>query len=534
MKVQHIPFVETGHFSDLVCDYLTDKEALKPFHSGVPSFETLYRQAHKKKKVFKAEIRKTLCESLVRQYQGMELELLVAENLQKLRDQNTLTITTGHQLCLMTGPLYFIYKIVSAIKLSQQLNAKYPDLDFVPLYWMASEDHDFEEISAFIFRGKKFQWNAQGGGAVGRIDTQSLDALLSLFKQELGTHIHATALKEIIEKSYASGNNLSRATRIFVNALFEKYGLLILDADDQKLKEHFSPYILEELQQQSCSKKVNEQIVNLQKTYNSGFKPQVNPRDLNLFFLEEEKRHRLVLEKNGFGWEGKGDTVPTAQMIEWAEKSPEKFSPNVLLRPLYQEVILPNIAYIGGGGELAYWMLLKAFFQASGVPFPLLILRNAALVVEQKTARKIAKLKLELKDLFLSRNALINKKVRQISNIDLDLSPFKKTLEQQFEQLESLVHQTDASFEGAVNAQKAKQFKGIDRLETRLLKAQKVKLKDQVERLALLQEQFFPGGKLQERVENFTSVYLELGPDFIAFLIENFEPLSFDFSIVEI
>ncbi len=304
MKVQHIPFVETGHFSDLMCDYLTDKEALKPFHSGVPSFETLYRQAHKKKKVFKAEIRKTLCESLVRQYQGMELELLVAENLQKLRDQNTLTITTGHQLCLMTGPLYFIYKIVSAIKLSQQLNAKYPDLDFIPLYWMASEDHDFEEISAFIFRGKKFQWNAQGGGAVGRIDTQSLDALLSLFKQELGTHIHATALKEIIEKSYASGNNLSRATRIFVNALFEKYGLLILDADDQKLKEHFSPYILEELQQQSCSKKVNEQIVNLQKTYNSGFKPQVNPRDLNLFFFGRGKKTPIGFGKKRF-WLGR-------------------------------------------------------------------------------------------------------------------------------------------------------------------------------------------------------------------------------------
>jgi uncharacterized protein YllA (UPF0747 family) len=220
-------------------------------------------------------------------------------------------------------------------------------------------------------------------------------------------------------------------------------------------------------------------------------------------------------------------------MMDWVDKSPEKFSPNVLLRPLYQEVILPNIAYIGGGGELAYWLELKSFFDAQKVPFPLLILRNAALVISEKNIRKINKFKLELKDLFLKRNALINKKVRQVSNIDLDLSPFKKLLESQFEALNLLIQETDASFEGAVKAQKSKQLKGIDHLEYRLLKAQKMKLKDQVERLVLLHEQLFPSGQLQERVENFSSFYLEQGDNFIEFLLETFDPLSAEFTIVE-
>ena len=533
MKAHHIPFVDTGYFSDLMCDYLTDKKELQSFHSGIPSFENLYQQALIKKKAYPPEIRKTLCKSIRQQYSEMETGTAVVKNLQLLENENTLTVTTGHQLCLMTGPLYFIYKIVSTLKLCRQLKEKYPDLNFVPMYWMATEDHDFEEISAFIFRGKKFQWNTESGGAVGKINTDSLKPLLDLFKQELGSHFNAKTLKSIIEKSYGSGKNLSMATRIFVNALFETYGLLIIDADDAALKSHFIPYLREELKEQSCEQKVLSQIASLKKEYTPHYKPQVNPRNLHLFFLEESKRHRLVKDENGFSWEGKDGIISSEEIMKSLEKSPEKFSPNVLLRPLYQEVILPNIAYIGGGGELAYWLELKSFFDSQKIPFPILILRNAALLISEKNARKVNKLQLELKDLFLKRNALINKKVRQISNIDLDLSSFKKILETQFDELETLIRQTDASFEGAVKAQKTKQFKGIDHLEERLLKAQKVKLKDQVERLALLHEQLFPGGKLQERIEGFGDFYLEHGNSFIDFLVETFEPLSGQFSILE-
>jgi len=533
MKAHHIPFIETGYFSYMMCDYLGDKKELQPFHSGLPSFENLHQQALKKKKVFPLKIRKTLCESIRSQYSRTAMSSAVAENLQLLESDNTLTITTGHQLCLMTGPLYFIYKIVSTIKLCRQLKIKYPDLDFVPIYWMASEDHDFEEISAFVFRGKKFKWNAPSGGPVGKIKTESLTPLLELFKQELGTHVHAENLKQIIHKSYESGGDLSEATRSFVNALFESYGLLILDADDAALKKYFTPYLKEELQLQTCDREVKSQIIALQENYNPNYKPQVNPRNLHLFLLEQGKRDRLIKNENGFEWEGKKEMISEGEILKWVKTHPEKFSPNVLLRPLYQEVILPNIAYIGGGGELAYWFELKSFFDSQKIPFPLLILRNAALIISEKNAQKIKKLKLEKKDLFLKKNALINKKVRQISNIDLDLSPFKKILENQFETLSSLVAQTDASFEGAVKAQKAKQFKGIDHLEQRLLKAQKVKLKDQVERLSLLHEQCFPGGKLQERVENFSDVYLNHGSDFIAFLMETFDPLSGEFTVLE-
>ena len=533
MKAHHIPFFETGYFSSLICDYLSDKKELQSFHSGIPNDENLYQQALTKRKAFPAEMRAALCEYLRQQYSELEMGSKVAQNIQLLGKQNTLTVTTGHQLCLMTGPLYFIYKIVSTIKLCQQLKEKHSDLDFVPIYWMATEDHDFDEISAFIFRGKKFQWNAESGGAVGKIEIESLKPLLDLFKQELGSHPHGSVLKNLIEKSYETGGDLSRATRIFVHSLFQSYGLLIIDAHEAALKKHFIPYLKEELVNQCCEQKVLSQIENFKNEYSPHYKPQVNPRNLHLFFLEEGKRHRLIKSGNGFTWEGRAQSISSEDMMKWVEQFPEKFSPNVLLRPLYQEVILPNIAYIGGGGELAYWLELKSFFDAQKIPFPLLILRNAALFIDEKNVRKVSKLKLELKDLFLKKNTLINKKVRQISNIDLDLSPFKEQLKVQFDRLELLAKETDASFDGAVKAQKAKQFKGIDRLEQRLLKAQKTKLKDQVERLSLLHEQLFPGGKLQERVENFSDLYLQYGDEFVEFLMETFQPLSAEFSVVE-
>jgi uncharacterized protein YllA (UPF0747 family) len=196
-------------------------------------------------------------------------------------------------------------------------------------------------------------------------------------------------------------------------------------------------------------------------------------------------------------------------------------------------VILPNLAYLGGPAEVAYWFQLKSTFDYFSVPFPSLLLRNSAVLYSKKQGRKIAKLNLQTTELFMNRNALLNKKVRQISNIDLDLSDLKKQLKKQFDYLQDLVSQTDPSFQGAVAAQQAKQFKGIDHLEKRLLNAQKRVLKDEVERLVLIHEQLFPNDNLQERTLNFTSFFLELGSDFIPQLIDSLDPLNPNFVLLE-
>src|SRR5690606_13005858 len=210
------------------------------------------------------------------------------------------------------------------------------------------------------------------------------------------------------------------------------------------------------------------------------------------------------------------------------------FSPNVMTRPLYQEVILPNLCYIGGGGELAYWLELKGFFNAQKVPFPMLLLRNSALIISQKQSDKLEKLNISTKQLFLDKNSFINSKIREISNIDIDFSAQKKFLEAQFEGMYKIAEQTDKTFLGAVKAQQVKQLKGLDYLEKRLLKAQKKKLSDQVSRLVDLQNELFPNGSLQERSDNFANIYVHYGPQFIQQLLDELDPLRSEFAVIRI
>ncbi len=307
-----------------------------------------------------------------------------------------------------------------------------------------------------------------------------------------------------------------------------------MDADSPALKKVFLPYVRTELEEGQCEKTVRASIATLQQNYSDQYSPQVNPREINLFYLTDTSRERIVRTQKGY------ETVDTkiefspAQMKDEIELHPERFSPNVLMRPLYQEVILPNLCYIGGGGEIAYWLQLKDYFTSQGILFPILLLRNSAVLVPKKTAKKMDKLKLTKQDFFLKRTPLINKKIRQISNIDLDLQHFKQRLQEQFSALETLVNETDASFAGTVAAQKQKQFNGIDALEKRLLKAQKRKLVDHVQRLSELHETIFPGESLQERNNNFFQFYLEYGENILPLLFESLDPLQLEFSWIEL
>ena len=534
MSLSRIPYSDTGFFSTLICDLVQQHPALNEMIGRHPSIASFAQQLKEKKEQYPAEHRTVLCEKLEKQYKDLPFSEKVSTNITLLKNKNTFTVTTGHQLNLFTGPLYFVYKIISTINLCKQLKERYPENDFVPIYWMATEDHDFEEISYFNFKGKKVKWSRESKGAVGRLPLDDLKPLLDLFEDSIGTNAAAFQLKEWIKSSYRSSTSLAEATLRLVHQLFSTHGLVILDADCTDLKKLFLPYVRTELEEGQCEKTVLTSIETLKQNYSDQYTPQVNPRAINLFYLTDTSRERIVRTQKGY------ETVDTkiefspAQMEDEIELHPERFSPNVLMRPLYQEVILPNLCYIGGGGEIAYWLQLKDYFTSQHILFPMLLLRNSAVLVPEKTAKKIDKLKLTRQDFFLKRTSLINKKIRQISNINLDLQHFKEILQEQFSALDALVNETDASFAGTVAAQKQKQFNGIDTLEKRLLKAQKRKLVDHVQRLSELHETIFPGESLQERNNNFFQFYLEYGDDILPLLFESLDPLQLEFSWIEL
>lgn len=531
MQHKTLPFNKTGYFSSLICDYLAESETLQPFYNRFPNLENFQFQIEEKSKSFSLESRHTLVSVLKEQYKNLETSELVLSQIELLQSDNTFTVTTGHQLNLFTGPLYFLYKIVSAINLAKTLKKEHPESNFVPIYWMATEDHDFDEINYFNFNGKKVQWNRKAEGPVGELSTEGLKVVFDVFSEELGHTTHAETIKQLFKKAYLDHDNLAEATRFLANALFQDYGLVILDANHANLKRDFIPYMEQEFLNQMSFQEVSKTNTALAEV-NEDYKIQVNPREINLFYIEENLRERIVFEDDCFKVLNTNLVWSEAELLEELHKNPQRFSPNVIMRPLYQEVILPNLCYIGGGGELAYWFQLKGFFNAVDVPFPMLLLRNSVLIQTENQLKKINKLEISTHDLFLKQSTFINKKVREISNIDIDFSTQKKYLKEQFLALYDLAEQTDKSFLGAVRAQEVKQLKGLDHLEKRLLKAQKRKLSDEVLRMTDLQNALFPNKSLQERNTNFSQFYLEYGEKLIPSLIEKLDPLSGEFSIL--
>ena len=529
MKVHHIPFQETGYFSNLIGDYLDKSPELSQFYGNFPNMEGFKKQLELKQSSFGKSSRDTLVKALYKQYNDFNISDLTENNISSLAEENTFTITTGHQLNIFTGPLYFLYKIVSTINLTKQLAIKFPQHNFVPIYWMATEDHDFEEINYFNFKGKKVVWDRNSSGAVGRLNTEGFNTIFKAFSEELGNSNNANSIKKMFENAYLQHTNLTDATRYLVNELFGEYGLVIIDGDDALLKNEFAPIVKDELLNNTSFSQVSKTSKKLVQNYNI----QVNPREINLFYLKDNLRERIIFENNEYKINNTSIVFSEEEILDEVTNSPEFFSPNVIMRPLYQEIILPNLCYIGGGGELAYWFQLKDYFSKVNAPFPILLLRNSVLLASKKQIVKLNKLKVTLKELFYKQEVLINKKVKEISEVSIDFSEQKLFLQEQFLDLKELAKQTDKSFLGAVKAQEKKQLNGLNNLEKRLLKAQKRKLSDVVSRMESLQNQLFPNQSLEERSRNFSEIYLELGTDLIPMLLEALQPLKLEFTVLE-
>lgn len=529
MSKTTLSYAETGYFSRLICDYIAEKSTLTSFYGNFPEIENFEKQLQLKQQSFTANSRNTLVAQLEKQYEGFKISAATQENIKLLKKNNTFTITTGHQLNLFTGPLYFLYKIVSVINLSEALNAKHPANNFVPVYWMATEDHDFDEINYFTVKGQKIEWDAPHGGAVGELSTNGLAEIAEKASKIFGESKNGKQLQQLFTEAYTKHTNLADATRYLGNELFKEYGLVIVDGNDTELKRAFVPYAEKDLLKQVSYHKVTETTERLTQL---GYNEQVHPRDINLFYLTNGMRERIV-EREGLYYVNDTAIVFTKdEILKELNEHPKRFSPNALLRPLYQEVILPNLCYVGGGGELAYWFQLKDYFDAVAVPFPILLLRNSVLLVPEKLSDKLNKLDVSIERLFQKQTELKTAFTHQISDVEIDFSTQREYLKQQFEALYTLAKQTDASFVGAVGAQEQKQLKGINHLEKRLLKAQKRKLADKLQRLTALQDSLFPKQSLQERNTNFSEYYLPYGANLLSTLKEELDPLDMSFSVI--
>lgn len=528
VTIKRFPFPQIEQLSQKDVAYATKNPKLRPFYkyeANLASFGEVI--ADKAKDTIN---RAVLVEALAAQYADLEVSAATRANIEVLAQETTFTVTTAHQPSLATGPLYYIYKIVSAIHLARLLKETYPKNDFVPVFVTGGEDHDFEEVNHLNLFNKKIVWENEESGSVGMMKTASLQGVLSELKDILGDRDEAQAIYEILEKAYTGHDKYALATVDLVNRLFGEYGLVVLSMNNAALKAEFVPIMKKELLEQPSQDLINKATGELEA---AGFSGQAHAREINLFYLRDQIRERIVLEEGVYKVLNTDYVFSEEELITELETNPQHFSPNVVMRPLFQELILPNLAYIGGGGEIAYWLERKEQFAHFGLNFPMLIRRNSVLWLDAGTKKRMAKLGLATEDLFIETETLLKRFIRQNTENELSLAEEKAQQTKVFDAIKYKAQEIDPTLAKAVAAEQVKQMNVLNQLEGRLMRAEKQKHETALNQIRSLKDKLFPGNGLQERHDNFLGFYLKYGRQFFEVLLEHLNPLEEGFIIVE-
>ena len=533
-----IPYSATGVFSSLVNDYISGNGTARDYVPYTPNLEGIKKAIQQRK--FSAIQRQTLVSVLENQYQVLgtikeEKNIAAFEKVQAniglLKNDNCFAVTTAHQPNLFTGPLYFFYKIIHVIKLAAELKAQFPENDFVPLYYMGSEDADLAEVGSYNIDGAKHQWKTKQTGAIGRMLVD--DHLLQLLQNLEGYWTVKPDGKEalaIIKSAYKKGNTINQSTLQMVHLFFGQYGLVVVQPDDAKLKSLFVEVMQKELTTQFSHIAIQPTLKSLSENYHV----QSEGRAINLFYLKDATRNRI--EKTGklFSVVDTNIQFTQAEIIQELQAHPDRFSPNVILRGAYQETIIPSVVFVGGGGELAYWMELKNVFEQAGVDYPVIILRNSFLFINDKQAKQWASLEFNIEALFNSIQALEIAFVKTQSVENLVLTEHIASLTDLYKVIQQDVIKIDSSLgDHALNLSVQAQKK-LALLEKKMIRAEKRKQHTSLARIHSIKSELFPDNNLQERVENFSNWVGDFGWNWVEAILNNSNSVDASFTIIHV
>lgn len=514
-----IPFSDVPHFSFKDKFYQTQTEKLRDFISYLPQIEDVQKALENRKK---HPVDRMLLQNYLRsQYSEIDVSDLQRINIEKMSDENTFTVTTAHQPCLFGGPAYYFYKIFSTIHLAELLNKTYSEHYFVPVFVNGGEDHDFDEVNHMDLFGKKIRWQTEQTGSVGRFQLDGLDVALGELRDIVGGHPSGTDFVDILDDALSHSRDYNDFVFRWVNAVFSKWGLLVLSMDSKALKEAFRPYMEKEIfhmPSQSLVEETQEQLSHL------GFKSQAHAREINLFYLRDNIRERIVLEGDHYLINNTDYSFTPEEMKQELVDFPERFSPNVVTRPLFQEVILPDVAFVCGGGEVAYWIERKSQFEFFGVFYPMIIRRNSVMVIQNKVAENIEKTGLQVSDFIGVESDIIQKYLDIHATQDIHLDKYRQQIQSIFDEIQNLSIQVDKTLEGYVGKEGHNVIKIVDGVESRLIKAIKNKESIQLNKISNIYAKLHPEGRLQERFEHFLQFQMGAHEDLTEYLVSHLNP----------
>lgn len=541
----YINFAELPGQSNLFLDYLYEFENVSKFYpKNFRSKETL--SYHFKNLVGRnQEIKSLIAEILVSNYSSEEKSDLTNKNLSLLNRANTIPIVTGQQLGILTGPLYTIYKIITSIKLAEQLNNRFTEYNFIPVFWLEGDDHDFEEIRGITLLNEQNELTSffytdnlpedENRGSVGNLKIKdSINDFFSKFETSLRNTEFKSDQIELLKDAYKSGKTFKEAFKQLIRFLFDKNGLLIFDPQQNSIKQLLKPIFKKEiLDFRIHSEKLIEVSADLEELYHA----QVKVRPINLFMNYDGGR--FLIEPNDdktFRLKNKRVKFTENEMLSFIENQPELFSPNVLLRPICQDYLLNSGSYIAGPGEIAYFAQAIPLYQFYEVESPIIYPRSSATLVEKNNVSILDKYKLDVRDFFFRNEEVVDKLIKNIAVITVDqlFSEAIKEEERIFNHLKNELLAIDKPISDLSEKYLLKVKSAIEEFKSKAFEAEKRKYENAVKQVNKVLIHLLPNGSLQEREFNYFYYSNKYGTEFINLLFNELTINNFEHQIIKL
>lgn len=522
----------------LFTDYLYNFDKVKGYYRYNFRDKEEYIKLFKKRAELNMENKSLLSGIMKNQYSEKISSEKTLKNLTKLGDKNTLAVVTGQQLGMLGGPLYTFYKIVTALKLCNNLNERYDDFFFVPIFWLEGDDHDFEEVKSISIIDeynnlKKISYEdeapeEENKGSIGYL---KLNPDINRFFDAINVELKDTEFKnDIISKLrsfYAEGRTFKDAFRDLIFWLFDQYGLLIFDPQDVEVKNLLKPVFKKEI---TDFRNHTEKLVSVSAKLEEEYHAQVKVRPINLFYHTEEGRYLIEPIENEFRLKRKRKKFTYDELIELIEKEPSRFSPNVLLRPICQDYLLPTAFYIGGPSEISYFAQVTPLYNIYKVEPPIIYPRSSATLIEKNIASLLEKYELSLEDIFTEPENLKNKVMEIISPNSLDeiFSQTSNAIELTYDKLKERLFEFDKTIADASTKYRQKTTHYLEELKGKALDAQKKKHEVTLRQIDKLSASLFPNSNLQERELNFVYFAYRYGLEFISRIFDELSINKFE------
>ncbi len=523
-----IPFPQLPEQSKLFTDYVSDFESLRKYFNVNYSDDEELRSHFAKVAAQIGPRREKLVELLRQQNARLNKSADYEGLLELLSRENAVCIVTGQQVGLFCGPLYTLFKTISAIKLSGELKSRFPEFEFVPVFWLEGDDHDLEESNHVYLLNPASDvvrveaiFTSGETESVKPLSEITFDASIEQVFQQVDAILPASDFKsplmQLLTESYKEGATYTTAFAAAVTRVLGKKSILLLDPYAAESKKILKPIFEKEFQSfPRTSEEVIKQSAELEETYHV----QVKPRVVNLFYIDDGARRGMEPIGGGFSLRGTKRKLMPEQVRTILETKPESFSPNVVLRPICQDYLLPTAAYVAGPGEISYFAQLKGVYQHFGIEMPALFPRASATIVERRVAKVLDKYHLNVLDAFGDFESVMKKALSAANpeNIPGEFEKVTSQIREAVERLDPLITRVDPTLQGSVESTVSRMLHHLQHLEEKTTTAYRRKNEEVLQQIRKFQQSLFPNRELQERVLNFTYFYNKYGDEFIELL----------------